>query len=93
MIEDNREQGVIAPSTSNPLDYTIVDMGFISRNSKLSPGQRIITSGIGGVFPKGIPVGQIIDFRSVGYGLYNEARVKVHVKMNSLEEVWIKMPQ
>ena len=92
MIEDNREQGVIAPSTSNPLDYTIVDMGFISRNSKLSPGQRIITSGIGGVFPKGIPVGQIIDFRSVGYGLYNEARVKLHVKMNSLEEVWIKMP-
>ena len=93
MIDENREQGVIAPSSASPLDYTIVEMGFISRNSKLSPGQRVMTSGIGGVFPKGIPVGQIIDFRSVGYGLYNEARVKLQVKMNSLEEVWVKMPQ
>ncbi|MDB6035706.1 MAG: rod shape-determining protein MreC [Verrucomicrobiales bacterium] len=93
MIEESREQGVIAPSTSNPLDYTIVEMGFISRNAKLSPGQRIATSGVGGVFPKGVPVGQIVDFRSVGYGLYNEARVKVHVKMNSLEEVFVRLPQ
>lgn len=92
MIDDTREQGVIAPSTSNPLDYSIVEMGFISRNAKLSPGQRIITSGVGGIFPKGIPVGLIVDFRSVGYGLYNEARVKLHVRMNSLEEVFVRMP-
>jgi rod shape-determining protein MreC len=93
MIEESREQGVIAPSTSNPLDYTIVEMGFISRNAKLSPGQRIATSGIGGVFPKGVPVGQIVDFRSIGFGLYNEARVKLNVKMNSLEEVFVRLPQ
>jgi rod shape-determining protein MreC len=93
MTEDTREQGVIAPSTSSPLDYSIVEMGFISRNAKLTPGQRVETSGVGGVFPKGVPVGQIVDFRSVGYGLYNEARIKLHVKMNSLEEVFVRLPQ
>lgn len=92
MIEETRENGVIAPSSASPLDNTLVELGFLSRNSKLAPGQRVITSGIGGLFPKGILVGQIVDWKSVGYGLYNEARVKVQVNMNTLEEVWVRMP-
>jgi len=90
--EPPREHGVIAPASSSPLDNSIVEMSFLSRNSNLTPGQRVITSGVGGIFPKGIFVGQVVDSKSVGYGLYNEARVKVEVKMNTLEEVWIKMP-
>jgi rod shape-determining protein MreC len=48
-----------------------------------------MTSGLGGIFPKGILVGHVVDFRTVGYGLYNEARVKVAARMNALEEVWV----
>jgi len=92
LIEETREHGVIAPTTSTPLDPTVVELGYLSRHSKLAPGQRVITSGIGGVFPKGIAVGNIVDFRSIGYGLYNEARIKLQVNMNTLEEVWVKLP-
>lgn len=92
LVEETREHGVIAPTTSTPLDPTIVELGYLSRHSKLAPGQRVITSGIGGVFPKGIVVGNIVDFRSIGYGLYNEARIKLQVNMNTLEEVWVKLP-
>lgn len=94
MIEDKdaREQGIIAPASSNPLDSTLVELSYLSRNVKLSPGQRVLTSGIGGLFPKGIVVGQIVDWKSVGYGLYTEARVKLQVKVNTLELVWVKMP-
>ena len=91
MIEQTRENGVIAPVSSSPLDNTIIDLSYLSRNSKLAPGQHVITSGVGGIFPKGIAVGQIVDWKSVGYGLYVEARVKVQVNMNALEEVWVKM--
>jgi len=87
--EKSREQGMIAPASSSPLDETLVELSYISRNSKLAPGQVVITSGQGGVFPKGIVVGQIADFRSVGYGLYKEAMVRLAVKMNRLEEVWV----
>ena len=93
MIEDTRENGVIAPASASPLDSTLVDLGYLSRNSKLAPGQRVITSGVGGVFPKGILVGQVVDWKSIGYGLYTEARVKLAVNMNTLEEVWVRMPQ
>ena len=90
--EKSREQGMIAPASSSPLDETLVELSYLSRNSKLAPGQIVITSGQGGIFPKGIVVGQIADFRSVGYGLYKEGLVRLAVKMNRLEEVWVMMP-
>ncbi len=90
--EKSREQGIIAPSSSSPSDDALVDLGFISRNSKLTAGQRVVTSGQGGIFPAGIVVGQIADFRDADFGLYKEARVSLAVKMNTLEEVWVMMP-
>ncbi len=92
LIEEKgiREHGVIAPASS--FDNTIVELSYLSRNSKLVPGQRVFTSGVGGIFPKGIFVGQIVDWKTVGYGLYNEARVKIRVNVNALEEVWVKLP-
>jgi rod shape-determining protein MreC len=92
LIEETRDQGVIAPASSSPLDDTLVDLGFLSRSSQLKAGQKVVTSGLGGIFPQGIVVGQIVDFHPVGYGLYTEARVKLQVKMNTLEEVWVKVP-
>jgi rod shape-determining protein MreC len=91
-VGETREQGVIAPSSSSPLDDTLVELSYLSRHAKLLPGQRVVTSGIGPIFPKGLIVGQIADVRSAGYGLYKEARVSLAVKMNTLEEVWVMMP-
>lgn len=91
MIEETRDQGMIAPSSSSPIDNILVDLGNLSRNSKLSSGQRVVTSGLGGIFPKGILIGKIVDFRQVEY-FYPEARVALAVKMNALEEVWVKLP-
>jgi rod shape-determining protein MreC len=92
LVADTRENGVIAPNTSATLDPSIVDFTYLSRNSQLQPGQEVLTSGLGGIFPKGIPVGMVIDRRTVDYGLYTEARVKLHVNLNQLEEVWVVFP-
>jgi len=93
MVEETREPGVIAPESAGPLDDSLVDIAFLlSRSSQLKAGQRIITSGQGGLFPKGIPVGHVVDSRSVGYGLYTEARAKLAVNISTLEEVFVKLP-
>ena len=92
MIEETRDHGVIAPASSSALDNILVDLSFLSRNSLVIPGQRVITSDYGGIFPKGILVGKIADSRSVGFGLYMEARVAVAAKLNALEEVFVKLP-
>jgi rod shape-determining protein MreC len=58
----------------------------------LKPGQRVLSSGQGGIFPRGIPVGTIVDTKPVDYGLSMEARVKLLVDMGTLEEVWVLTP-
>lgn len=92
LISETRDQGLIDPTSSSPLDDTLVELRYLSRNSKLVPGQQVVTSGQGGTFPAGILVGQVADVRTVGYGLNKEARVSLAVRMNALEEVWVKMP-
>ncbi len=94
LIEDkeSRDHGVIAPSSQTPLDFSMVEIGCLSRNTPLRAGQAVVTSGEGGIFPKGILVGHIVDWREVGYGLYKEARVSLVLNMNALEEVWVVLP-
>src|SRR5438552_2260333 len=79
MIEDTRDNGFIAPSSSTSVDNSLVDVVSLSRSSILKAGQRVVTSGLGGVFAPGILVGQVVDWRTIDYGLYNEARVKLEV--------------
>lgn len=92
LVRDSREQGGIAPDRINPLDPSIVEMGYLSRNSILRPEQKVVTSGMGPVFPPGIPVGRILDFQTVSHGLYTEARIKLAVSTSALEEVWVILP-
>src|SRR5206468_3181545 len=47
LVAETREQGVIDPSSSSPLDDTLVELKYLSRNSKLLPGQLVVTSGLG----------------------------------------------
>lgn len=85
-----RETGVVGPA--GPLASDWVVMSYLPPSATLKPGQNVFTSGLGGVFPKGIPVGKIMDARPVEHGLYVEARVKLAANLNALEEVWVLMP-
>lgn len=87
---DARDTGVIV--SSGPLDGSFVSMSFLAHSANVKPGQNVVTSGLGGFFPKGIPLGKIIDARPVESGLYTEAQVKLSANLNSLEEVWVLFP-
>jgi rod shape-determining protein MreC len=65
---------------------------FPFRNSTLKAGQSVVTSGLGPIFPQGIPIGKIVDSWDVEYGLYTEARVKLTTNPGGLEEVWVLFP-
>jgi rod shape-determining protein MreC len=93
LIKTNRETGVIMSSSSNPQENNMVDLAFLSGNSAARPGQIVITSGHGGFFSKDIPIGEVVDFRSKDYGLTTEARVKLFANLNSLEDVWVMLPE
>jgi rod shape-determining protein MreC len=84
-----RDSGVIG--AASPLEKTIVTLGYLSGAAELKPGQSVATSDLGGLFPKGIPIGKIVDVLPSEYGLSQEARVKVAARLGALEEVWVLM--
>jgi len=87
---ETRDAGVI--SSGGPFDNSLVELRTFSGNVNLKPGQKIVTSGLGGIFPAGISIGKIVDSRAVEYGLYTEARVKLDANLGGLEEVWVLWP-
>lgn len=84
------ECGVITGG-AGPLDNTLVTMSYVANNNNLKPGQVVKTGGVpGGIFPKGILIGQIADnARPVEFGLYTEARIRLAANLNNLDEVWV----
>jgi rod shape-determining protein MreC len=87
---ETRDNGIIGPA--GPVQTDLAVMSYLPPGATLKPGQNVVTSGLGGIFPKGIPVGKVLDSRPVEFGLYVEARVKLAANLNALEEVWVLMP-
>ncbi len=63
----------------------------VDEDVKLEPGMNIVTSGDGGLFPEGIPIGVIV---SVDYSNPSEitATLKPNSQIGRLEDVFIMMP-
>jgi rod shape-determining protein MreC len=73
-------------------DGAFVNLSYLSRHANFKPGEIVVTSGMGGIFPRGIPIGTVVDTRQVDYGLYVEAQVKLAADLGALEELWVMLP-
>lgn len=84
MVERTRDVGVVKPS-GRPGDDRL-EMTYVTANSDIVPGDKVITSGIGGLFPKGMYVGTVIE---VGADENYQTRifVKSEVDFEHVEEV------
>lgn len=81
------DMGVITPG--GPLDSSVVQLSYLASDANLKPGQEVKTSGLGGVFPRGILIGKIVEVQSVEYGLATAASVKLNANLGGLEQVWV----
>ncbi len=62
---------------------------YISKDTTVTAGESVVTSGLGGVFPRGLYVGKTADSGKVGYNMYKTVRVLSPVDFRRLEEVLI----
>jgi rod shape-determining protein MreC len=62
---------------------------FVKRTESLDPGDLVITSGVDGIFPKGLPIGRISTIDKRGPGLFQYAFVEPTVDFDVLEEVLV----
>ncbi len=91
IVQETRDFGVIKGPQST-VQAGILEWTALRSSPDVMAGQTILTSGEGGVFPKGLVVGRILDTRSVQAGLYTSARVRLSVDLGRLEEVWVLKP-
>lgn len=62
---------------------------LVNRNTELRAGDEVRTSGLGGVFPPGLPVGYVESFERDPAGLTQSARVQPHATLGSIRTVFV----
>jgi rod shape-determining protein MreC len=85
MIERTRAPGVLR-GTENQL----LDLSYISNTEEVNVGDVLLTSGLDGIFPKGLPVGKVVDSQKGRTG-FRVIRVEPNADMIRMEEVLIML--
>lgn len=66
---------------------------YVLKNSEISEGDTIVTAGIGGVFPSGIPLGVVSKINVKRRGMFLEVDVKPAVDFSRLEFLHINLSE
>ena len=82
MIQSNRFEGIVRGSIEGDVAFD-----FVSRETSVAVGDVIITSGMGGVYPKGLLVGEVITVTKTPSSLYQEIVIAPSADLVGLEEV------
>lgn len=62
---------------------------YLVRGDDAKPGDRVVTSGLGDVYPKGLLVGDIVSVRPVKGGVFQVAELRPSSDFSRLEEVFV----
>ena len=65
---------------------------YVMRNEPVEVGDKLITAGVGGIYPKGIKVGMITDITKESFGMTLSIEVVPSVDFDKLEEVLVLIP-
>ena len=66
---------------------------YVMRNESVEVGDKLLTAGVGGVYPKGIKVGMITDIGQEDFGMTLNIEVVPSVDFDKLEEVIVLVDQ
>jgi rod shape-determining protein MreC len=85
LIQDTRTQGIIKGTGTSYRLY------YVPKNNEVNPGDLLVTSGLGSVFPKGLPVGIVSSVVSNRRGMFLDIEVEPVVDFSRLENVIVIM--
>jgi rod shape-determining protein MreC len=84
ILQSSRLNGVLRGYPGGDLT-----MDYIPQGEVFSVGEVVLTSGIGGRFPRGIPIGQVIEIRQRDIDVFQQAVVRPTVDFPRLELVMV----
>ncbi|MFQ5900102.1 MAG: rod shape-determining protein MreC [Thermodesulfobacteriota bacterium] len=84
IVQRNRVRGIAKGTVDGNLT-----LQFVSKKDDIRTGDKIISSGLGGIFPKGLIVGEITGVKDRKGGFFKDVALKPSVDFLKLEEVFI----
>ncbi len=88
LIERTRTHGIV----EGVFNYRCA-LKYVSRTEQIELGDKLITAGVGGIYPKGIKVGMITDIDREISGMTLGVEVTPSVDFRKLEEVIVILPK
>jgi len=86
LIQRNRVRGLIYGTHDG------MEMRQINQHAKIKIGDRVISSGLGNLYPKGILIGWVSEIHHQSHELFKTARLDSAVDFNQIEEVFAILP-
>ena len=86
MIQRNRVRGMVSGNGSGQLNFEFVVLG-----ADVRIGDRVITSGLGGVYPKGLDLGEVTVVSDPSGSLVQAASLNPAVDFGRLEQVFVML--
>lgn len=88
IVQRSRARGVVRGAGGGrcSLEFTVKD-------EDVKVGDTVISSGIGGVFPKGLPIGEVSMVKKGEYGVFQTIEVRPLVNIGKLEEMLVLVRQ
>ena len=83
-IQRSRARGVVKGKGEG-----LCSLEFTTREEDVKVGDMVITSGIGGVFLKGIPIGEVSMVKRGEYGIFQTVTIRPVVNISHLEEALV----
>lgn len=83
LVQRNRARGVSRGQGDG------LSLEYVLREADVHVGDAVVTSGTGGIFPKGLPLGRITGVTREAYGLFQSIELEPYVDFSRLEEVLV----
>ncbi|NLZ38245.1 MAG: rod shape-determining protein MreC [Firmicutes bacterium] len=93
LVQRSREPGEVGLIENDPENPGALLMKNLPRDANIQPGDTIISSGLGGLFPKGLLIGYVSSTAEDKMSLTQYAVVQPAVNFNRLEEVFVVVTQ
>ena len=87
LFQETRETGITVGTGQD-----VCEMKFVPIEADVKIGDRIVSSGLGGVFPKGLMVGVVIDIVKKKQDLFQNITVAPSADLSQMEEVVVVLP-
>lgn len=81
--------GLVTGQGVNRKGYPTAKMRFIHKDTPIRVGDEVVTSGLGGVFPRDVLIGRIEAIYMEESGLYQEADILPHAVINLTDVVFV----